>query len=218
MPILGSLLRSYLQPATDGGNKTARATTASSPVPAAQPVSPAPASVPSAPAYQQNPLPSPTAQQPEEPNDFFSRRSCRQFGLFFSGAVFLYSSVMITRRAIRRHRVASRMQFYQPNQFNGRTHHDAPQRSPLLAFEALNLATLNTMAFAVMMVGGVCWAFDISTLEDLRRKTRASIEATPGGTLDEMAEKEVVEWVAKTLKIDLQSEKEKPPPDSEGKR
>jgi hypothetical protein len=110
------------------------------------------------------------------------------------------------------------MQFYQPNQFNGRNHHDASQRSPLLAFEALNLATLNTMAFAVMMAGGVSWAFDISTLEDLRRKTRASIEATPGGTLDEAAEKEVVEWVAKTLKIDLQSETEKPPPDSEGKR
>ncbi|KAK4239359.1 hypothetical protein C8A03DRAFT_32613 [Achaetomium macrosporum] len=219
MPILASLLGSFFRPATDGGNKTVVATPVSSPVPTAQPVSPLPVVPPSsAPASQQEPLPPPPTQQPEEPNSFFSKRSRRELGLFFGGAVFFYSSVMITRRAILRHRVASRMQFYQPNQFNGRTHQDASQRNPLLAFEALNLATLNTIAFAIMMVGGACWAFDISTIEDLRRRTRASMEAATGGTLDEAAEKEVVEWVAKTLKIDLQNEKEKPRPDSEEKR
>ncbi|KAJ8125645.1 hypothetical protein O1611_g7991 [Lasiodiplodia mahajangana] len=70
--------------------------------------------------------------------------------------------------------------------------------SSLIALEALNLATLNVVGFAIMMIGGVSWAFDISNIDDLRRMARKHIGPS-GGRTDEEAEQEIEEWVAKVL-------------------
>lgn len=76
------------------------------------------------------------------------------------------------------------------------------KKDPLVAFEALNLATLNTMAFAVMAAGGVSWGLDIANLEDLRRYARRTVVHVGDGERDEEAEREVAEWVAKTFGIE----------------
>ncbi len=123
---------------------------------------------------------------------------------------------MISRRAVMRHQVAARLKFYQPShQYLGRSisgnglpAKEPAKKDPLVAVEALNLATLNTLTFALMMGGGVAWAFDISSMEDLRRYTRRSI-VTGGGEVDEDAEREVVEWVGKTFGIEQQKEETK---------
>lgn len=140
-------------------------------------------------------------QQPEGGNHFFSRRSLRQLGLFVGGAGFFYWSVLITRRAVTRHQVAAKLKFYHSNQWIGRSEKELPKKDPLVAVEALNLATLNTLTFAMMAAGGVSWAFDISSVEDLRKYTRRSILAAAGGEADEEAEKEVADWVANTFGI-----------------
>ncbi|KAL2126903.1 hypothetical protein VTI74DRAFT_11646 [Chaetomium olivicolor] len=177
-----------------------------------QPPTAAPVASP-APTPQVEPTPIPHQDQPPQSvdyrNHFFSQRSLRQLGLFFGGAGFFYWSLLVSRRAITRHQIAAQLKFYQPNQFGGRTARDMPKRDPLVAVEALNLATLNTLSFFVMAAGGVSWAFDISTMEDLRRLTRRSIEGVAGGKIDKAAEQEVAEWVAKTLGIEQGKEEQK---------
>ena len=78
-----------------------------------------------------------------------------------------------------------------------------------MAFEALQLATLNVLSAAMMVAGGVAWALDISTLDDVRARARRSIDEAADMGLDPEAEKEVAEWMAKTLGLDVEAEKQK---------
>ena len=73
------------------------------------------------------------------------------------------------------------------------------EASPLLAIEALNLATLNTVSFFTMLTGGAAWAFDISSIDDLRRMARSHI-GPPGAQTDDALEREIEEWAAKVLR------------------
>ncbi|KAK4102130.1 hypothetical protein N658DRAFT_352739 [Parathielavia hyrcaniae] len=213
-----SWLFGYSSPLNGGVNKPPSTTAAtSSPSPLRFPTAPPPpasasASAPS-PVSPQQELPTPT--RPDLASHFFSHRSLRQLGLFLGGAGFFYWSLRLSRRAITRHQLAAQLKFYQPSHQSAwgsssrsvalsaaeATQQALPKRDPLVAVEALNLATLNTLTFAVAAVGGVAWAFDISTLEELRRITRRSI-VEAGGEADEEAEREVVEWVAKTFGIE----------------
>jgi hypothetical protein len=122
-------------------------------------------------------------------------------GLMLGGAGFFYWSVMISKRAAMRHQLASKLGFFQGNQFMWRSQKELPKREPLVAAEALALATLNTASFAIFAAGGVTWALDVSSLEDLRRYARRSIEwsAVRVGMVDEEAEWVVVEWFGKTF-------------------
>ncbi|KAI1499990.1 hypothetical protein F5X99DRAFT_259901 [Biscogniauxia marginata] len=157
---------------------------------------------PASPSASEPARPSPAPQtttapiaplQPRPPVS--SQRSLKQLGLFFAGAGLFTLSTLITRRAVARKQIATIPKFYQ--QSNGAVGKISSDNS-LIAFEALNLATLNALSFAIMATGGVAWAFDISNIDDLRRKARRHIES-PGGKIDEEAEQEIEEWVAKIL-------------------
>lgn len=95
---------------------------------------------------------------------------------------------------------ASALKFYQPTYMGGRHGHAIKpgERDPMIAFEALKLATLGTMSFGIMSVGGLSWAFDITNLEELQTKARRSMYGRQG-KVDEEAEKEVAEWLVKML-------------------
>lgn len=67
------------------------------------------------------------------------------------------------------------------------------------AFEALNIATVNVTSFAMMVAGGLLWAFDISSLEDLRRKVRGGMGVDGSGRSEREAEEEMEEWLATVL-------------------
>lgn len=66
------------------------------------------------------------------------------------------------------------------------------------AFEALNLATLNVASAAIMLSGGMLWAFDIGGLEDMRKKVRTNMGLDPDRT-DKEEEEEIEEWFATVL-------------------
>lgn len=155
-------------------------------------------------ATQSDPTPNTYPQ-----SSIFSQRSMKQLGLFFAGAGFLTLSTLITRRSIVRKRIATIPSFYQPSNQPVNT---MSSDSSLIALEALNLATLNVLGFGVMCTGGLAWAFDISSIDDLRKKARGHIGPT-GGYTDEEAEREVEEWVAKVLgrKEDKEQEAGSPP-------
>ncbi|KAK9420917.1 hypothetical protein SUNI508_01008 [Seiridium unicorne] len=132
----------------------------------------------------------PVSTRPDTRTPILSQRSLSQLGLFAAGAGFLAFSTLITRRAIaRKHIVGLPLFFEQSNRPASKIGSDGG----LVAVEALGLATLNTICFGVMATGGLSWAFDISTVAELRETAR---KHTLGGMgeLDEAAEKEIAKY------------------------
>ncbi|KAI0838186.1 hypothetical protein F5Y06DRAFT_52023 [Hypoxylon sp. FL0890] len=149
-----------------------------------------------------------TIPPPEPRPPILSQRSLKQLGLFFAGAGFLALSTLVTRRAVaRKHSMTMPQFFHQSNRPVTKLDSD----SSLIALEALNLATLNVMGFGIMVTGGLSWAFDISSVDDLRRMAQRHIGPT-GGRTDEEAEREIEEWVAKVLLRKEKKEDEAQPP------
>ncbi|KAI0384353.1 hypothetical protein F5Y04DRAFT_227399 [Hypomontagnella monticulosa] len=148
----------------------------------------------SSPPSQPKPLQN-TTPPPEPLPPILSQRSLKQLGLFFAGGAFLGLSILITRRAVARKLKATVPDFYQQS---NRPVKKIQSDNSLIAVEALNLATLNVMGFGIMATGGLAWAFDISSVDDLRRKARRHIGTTRGYT-DEESEREIEEWVASVL-------------------
>lgn len=129
----------------------------------------------------------------EPPSSAFSKRSLRQLGLFFGGAGFFAISSLITRKALVRRYKASIPRFYQqsnrPNlEVNG----------ALEAVEALTIATVNVFSVGMMFSGGMLWAFDISSVDDLRRKIRGGL-GSDGDGRESRADEEMEEWLATVL-------------------
>lgn len=69
----------------------------------------------------------------------------------------------------------------------------------LEAFEALSVATINVMSVGIMAAGGFSYAFDISSMDDIRKSVKSSIAVGSAGGSDQETEKEVEEWFASIL-------------------
>jgi hypothetical protein len=72
----------------------------------------------------------------------------------------------------------------------------------LFALEALSLATLNTFSFGIMATGGLAWAFDISSLDDLKARARKHRRGEGQGKKvegDADAEDTIEAWMASVL-------------------
>ncbi|CCT70277.1 uncharacterized protein FFB20_02376 [Fusarium fujikuroi] len=189
MPILASLVSSWLGiPNSDKGpilqenQETSPAQQRPSANVSIPPATPTPPTISAAP---QRTSPIIAAQQPSWD------RSIRQFGLLLTGAGFLAASVAVSRRSVLRMRHDSFPKFYTSNRHQVKF--DSGDRS-LLAVTALGLATLNVMSFGVMLVGGISWAFDLSSIEELRQRTQA-VTRRPGmvSPEDEKAMEELIE-------------------------
>lgn len=129
----------------------------------------------------------------ESESAFFSPRSRRQLSLFAAGVGFFAISSVITRRSIVRRYKATVPKFYQPS--NGPS---TQVNGAMEAFEALNIATVNVFSVGMMVTGGLLWAFDIASLEDMRSKVRTNLGVDPIRT-DQDAEAEIEEWFATVL-------------------
>ncbi|KAF4998165.1 hypothetical protein FGRMN_3369 [Fusarium graminum] len=141
-------------------------------------------------------------------------RSLKQFGLLLSGAGFLAASVAVSRRSVLRMRRSSFPKFYCDNRTPVKF--DSEDRS-FLAAQALGLATLNVMSFGVLLVGGISWAYDLSSIEELRQRTRA-VTRRPGALNPE--EEKAMEEMMEDLMGKLGMEKPEKPsdvPDEDGK-
>ncbi|MCJ1462087.1 hypothetical protein MMC07_000687 [Pseudocyphellaria aurata] len=124
----------------------------------------------------------------------FGPRSRKQLSIFFGGAAFFGIATLITRRAlVRRYKASIPRYFQQSNrpsrEFNG----------GMEAFEALNIATINVASIAMMLTGGLLWAFDISSIDEarFRIRSRLGIDGSERGVAE--AEEEFEEWLATTL-------------------
>ena len=158
------------------------------------------------------------AEQPPRRTSFIAEtltaRSRRQLSLFFAGATFFALSSVITRRSLIRRRKAGIPAFYHPNPntyLQLRSHNEV--NGAVEAFEALNIASVNVVSLSFMLTGGLLWAMDISSLEDLRRRVRGlgllvdehgrEISDQTHGLHDAQrikdADEELEEWIATIL-------------------
>ncbi|KAJ9155360.1 hypothetical protein NKR23_g1822 [Pleurostoma richardsiae] len=168
----------------------------------AEPPHPQPAPAP-APVSATAPKIAEMPEMPRASSSLLSERSMKQFGLFAAGASFMMLSTLVTRRAVARKTIVPT--FYQQSTRPPTTKPEG--KDPLIAVEALGLATLNVFSFAIMATGGLAWAFDVSTVEELRTKARKHMYG-PAGRIDEAAEQEVAEWAARVL-ASLEGKKKK---------
>lgn len=135
----------------------------------------------------------------------FTPRSMKQLTLFLAGATFLSLTTAVTRRSVVRKIRAAAPRFYHPSyhpppEGGGRPKGAAESaEGTLFALEALGLATLNTFSFAIMATGGLAWAFDVSSLDDLRARARRHQLAGRTGEDDAEAEDTIEEWMASML-------------------
>ena len=58
---------------------------------------------------------------------------------------------------------------------------------------------MNVTSTMMMMTGGLLWAFDIGSIEDLRRKIRGGLGVDGTGRNARAVEEEFEEWMASTL-------------------
>ncbi|RMD40958.1 hypothetical protein DV735_g4168, partial [Chaetothyriales sp. CBS 134920] len=120
--------------------------------------------------------------------------------LFVGGATFFAVSLIVTRRAFarRRQRLPNASQFY-----TNAPEHAAQANSNVSgareALEALHLATLNVVSFAMMATGGALWYLDINSLADARKMIRGGLGVDGTGRTEKEAEEEFEEWMASTL-------------------
>ena len=131
------------------------------------------------------------------PSTFSSQRSRKQLSIFFAGASFFAISTLLTRRSLKRRYASTVPHFYQPSYQRPAN----PINGPFEALAALHLATFNVTSFALMMGGGLLWAFDISSLNDMRRRIKGgkSRDASKKTETDMEEEKQLEEWVASML-------------------
>jgi len=141
--------------------------------------------------------PEPAAVAPSKPSEpqslFFSQRSQRQLGLFFAGAGFFAISSLITRRSIVRRYKMTLPKFYQPS-----NRPNIGVNGAMEAFDALNIATINVFSLGMMLGGGLLYAFDIASVDDMRRSVRKTI-GVDGVRTDQDVEEEIEEWFATVL-------------------
>lgn len=64
--------------------------------------------------------------------------------------------------------------------------------------EALNLATMNVFSVGMMGVGGILWAFDISSLDDMKKRYQKNMNEI-GNTESEISDADIEEWFASIL-------------------
>jgi len=140
-----------------------------------------------------SPRPSKPAATSFAESSFFSQRARRQLGLFCAGAGFFAITSLITRRSIVRRYKATVPKFYHPSNKS-----NFEVNGALEAFEALNIATINVMSVGMMATGGLLYAFDISSLDDMRQKVRKQI-GVEGIRTDQDVEEEIEEWFATVL-------------------
>lgn len=146
--------------------------------------------------------PSPSARDLEKqshtPEPFTQPNTSRNKVIFGAGLAFFTFSLLITRRAFMRRRLASNPAFYT----NGPAHHEqqaANVNGPIEAVEALSIATINVLSAAMMATGGALWYMDINSMADARRLIRGGPGVDGTGRTVEQAEEEFEEWMATTL-------------------
>lgn len=153
--------------------------------------------------HNNNNIPLPHQQRPElsdTPNTTEKRPSLipNNAKLLIGGLLFFSFSAIVTRRALIRKYLSARPPFYTTSMF-----HKPEVSGGMDAFEALNIATLNTVSIAMIAAGATFCVLDIDSVETARNRYREKMygdSSRPGGMKptkeeEEQFEKDMEEWL-----------------------
>jgi hypothetical protein len=122
------------------------------------------------PVTPQSSTTSPAPQNDDDPSVRL-RRQKKQFSVMIAGTAFIVMSTIITRRG-----VARRIRWAKPTYFRQNMHHPEQKfDGGLEALEALSVATVNVFSWSIFYAGGMLWALDIASLEEMRSKLRVRL-------------------------------------------
>lgn len=131
--------------------------------------------------------------------------------LLTGGSLFFALSILATRRAIRRRALAAIPPYYtaavyhRPAGAGAGPFGQGSSSGAIDALEALNLATINVVSGAMVMLGGAMYATGVEGISDAQRLVRGAMGISGGqngGTgvrSDVEVEEELEEWVAGVL-------------------
>lgn len=146
-----------------------------------------------------------TETEPQDDNwSITSSRSRRQLGLFFAGSTFVMLSTLITRRSIVRRYQLTRPAFFHPSNMPP----VIPINGTLEALEALRIATINVFSYSIMFGGGLLWAFNISTLADLKSRAEMRLGL---GTPEDKSDIDLGTWPAAAIVLQEEEERRNEP-------
>jgi len=117
--------------------------------------------------------PANTGANPVSPEKTFNdpRRERKQLTILLAGCGFTLLSAMVTRRAVVR-----RINWAKPTYFrHNNMHPEGRINGSLEAMEALSVATVNVFSWAIVFVGGVMWATDTSSIDEIRARLRVRL-------------------------------------------
>ena len=134
-----------------------------------------------------------------------SPRSRRQLGLFFAGSTFVVLSSLITRKSVLRRYQLPRPAFFHPSNMPPVT----PINTALEALDALGIATINVFSYGIMFGGGLLWAFNISTLAELRNRVKMPVDLDSGAETGNKLEDGAETWLAAAIVIKEEEERQK---------
>ena len=83
-----------------------------------------------------------------------------------------------------------------------------PISGALEALDALGIATLNVFSYWVMFGGGLLWAFNISTLAELRNRVKMSLDLDSGAETGHKLEDGAETWLAAAIVIKEEEERQ----------
>lgn len=118
--------------------------------------------------------------------------------LLLSGLIFFSLSALITRRALLRKHLSTVPPFYTTSMW-----HKPSISGGQDAFEALNIATINTVSIAMILAGGTFCVLDIDSVEAARKRYREKMGlegslkpgTKPSKEEEEQFERDMEEWL-----------------------
>ena len=161
---------------------------------------PPPPPAPSIPPSASTPAPTTTNTPAPSPTTTDNTTVPKNVKLLLTGLLLFSLSTLATRRTLLRKHTAGIPPFYTSN-----PHHNPRVNGALDAFEALNLATVNTVSAAMIAGGGALCVLDVDSVEGARAKFRRRRFADEGnGTPptkeeEEQFERDVEAWLANVL-------------------
>lgn len=139
-------------------------------------------------------------QRPAGPPLTPLQRNINQLGFFLAGATFMAASVAVTRRAVIRRQRESIPRFFHASNDAAAAAVESNDRQ-LLAAQAFGLATLNVTSFGILLTGGLAWAFDLCSMDELKERTQTALYRPAGqGMMNEADEKEMEEMLESMMK------------------
>jgi len=83
-----------------------------------------------------------------------------------------------------------------------------PINGALEALDALGIATINVFSYGIMFGGGLLWAFNISTLAELKNRIKMPLDLESGEENGNNSEDYAGNWLAAAIVIKEEEERQ----------